>query len=202
MGTLKKVMAISLILPAVALADYQSELESLSTRDLTVAESALIVELKERADQSYKESKISRFAATEGKRVNDKKTLIESTLKLIAAKLELNARVTERKLNPSFNDKAAIALSDIKIQSDTGNDFDHATTLPVKIIRGDIQKSSIISDSVNFPLPYRITYSESGTIRVQGVTSSDMERVSFITIYEGSEYKVSATIKASFSGWN
>lgn len=202
MGTLKKVMAISLILPAVALADYQSELESLSTRDLTVAESALIVELKERADQTYKESKISRFAATEGKRANDKKTLIESTLKLIAAKLELNARVTERKLNPSFNDKAAIALSDIKIQSDTGNDFDNATTLPVTIIRGDIQKSSIISDSVNFPLTYRITYSESGTIRVQGVTSSDMERVSFITTYEGSEYKVSATIKASFSGWN
>jgi hypothetical protein len=202
MGTLKKVIAISIILPAVALADYQSELESLSTRDLTVAESALIVELKERADQTYKESKISRFAATEGKRANDKKTLIESTLKLIAAKLELNARVTERKLNPSFNDKAAIALSDIKIQSDTGNDFDNATTLPVTIIRGGIQKSSIISDSVNFPLPYRITYSESGTIRVQGVTSSDMERVSFITTYEGSEYKVSATIKASFSGWN
>lgn len=202
MGTLKKVIAISIILPAVALADYQSELESLSTRDLTVAESALIVELKERADQTYKESKISRFAATEGKRANDKKTLIESTLKLIAAKLELNARVTERKLNPSFNDKAAIALSDIKIQSDTGNDFDNATTLPVTIIRGGIQKSSIISDSVNFPLPYRITYSESGTIRVQGVTSSDMERVSFITTYEGSEYKVSATIKASLSGWN
>lgn len=199
---LKKLMVIALVAPSIAFADYQSELESMKIRDLVLAESALIVELKERADRTFQPTKISRFAATAGKRESDKRRLVESTLELIAAKVALNDRVEERSKNPSYNDKAAITIRDIKVTSDTSNDFTDAITKPTILYRGGLVKNNIFSDNVNFPLTYRVTYSENGYIRVQGVKINNGDTTNFTINYGDRQYQVTAKIESSESGWN
>ena len=198
----KILLLMSVAISTAVFADYKSELEALSISDLTVAESALIVEMEERADQTYQKSKISRFAFNSSKREADKKRLIENTLKLISAKIELNKRVSERIQKPSYSDKAVVILTDIAVISDTDNKFDSPSTLPTNLFRGGIQKNIIISDFVNLPLTYRVTYSENGTIRVQGEMVEKSKKTNF-TIQNGDdEYNVSANIFMAFSEWD
>lgn len=193
---------MSVAISTAVFADYKSELEALSISDLTVAESALIVEMEERADQTYQKSKISRFAFNSSKREADKKRLIENTLKLISAKIELNKRVSERIQKPSYSDKAVVILTDIAVISDTDNKFDSPSTLPTNLFRGGIQKNTIISDFVNFPLTYRVTYSENGAIRVQGEMVEKSKKNNFTILNGDDVYNVSANIFMTFNEWD
>ncbi len=202
MNKLKALLIIAATIPALAHADFLSELEKMNLSQLNHTEAALIVDLKERTDQTYKPAKISFFAASARKKESDKKKLIDSLMVLLPAKVAVLERVEERRANPSFNDMASVTLTDIKVKSPTRDEFPHASSRDTVLVRGDLVKQQIVSSDADFPITYRIAYSEGGAIRVQGVKVIADEKTSFTATYGNHDYEVSAWVKTSKSGWN
>jgi hypothetical protein len=185
-----------------ALAGFTTELEALSTTQLKQAESALIVEMKERTGTTYEPSEISRFAFTEKKKAYDKSLLVERVSKLISAKLEVNKRSEKRVIDKEFNGLAAINITKIKVTSHTKHNFDHLTAQSVILPKGGITKNEIVSDNAKFSLIYRVTYGEDGVIRVQGVKVNSSGITSFEVKHGNDYFKIYATVTYSLSGWN
>jgi hypothetical protein len=199
---IKSVFLAFAIVPLFVFAEYSDELNKMDTSKLKVAEASLIVEMKERAGRVYEPASISRFAATEGKRLDDKQKLVESVSKLLAAKVALNERSKTRLDKPGYNELANVELTDIKVTSHTKYHFDYPSSLSGNLEKGGIVKLEIISDEINFPLVYRITFGEDEKIHIQGVEVKKSGKTKFTIKYNNSDYTVTAKVNVSLNGWN
>lgn len=199
---LKPLLVVAAILPALARADYLSDLEKMNLSQLNLTEAALIVDLKERTEQKYEPVKTSYWAATASKKAADKKKLIDSLLILLPAKVAVLERVEKRRDNPSYNDLASVILTDIKVKSPNRDKFTNASSMDTVLVRGDLVKQQIVSGSADFAITYRVAYSEAGTIRIQGVPVTTGKKTNFTASYGNHDYEISALVKTSKSGWN